>query len=389
MSRNFDCYICSSKSGKEYFSINNYPAYIVPLPAQFAVNIKKAILPLYACDTCGHMQVPEPDADLQKSIYEEYYNYYVVDSSEALVPHYRTPFISFVNELKASAAMPFGNLLEIGCSSGEKVEFFAGFAKTYTGVDPSHRIEIAKTKFPNHSFVQGYFPDALPKAVYDIIVSQFNLEHILNINKFVASVYDSCNNNGIFIVQVPDANFFLRTQQPNFLAHEHIQYFTKETLALLLQKNGFMPMAWGNDGPSLICAAKKMDEKVEVDNAATTKLLQAVNQQATIFNQAIDLPKNVIFYGVGPQLFWLLNKYNYDVNEAIIVDDNPSYKGLCLPGFKNEILSLTKEIILQQQNIVLSLNNVYHQTVIEKIKNLGVTCNIILNENNHWKTIKI
>ncbi|MEO8769687.1 MAG: methyltransferase domain-containing protein [Ferruginibacter sp.] len=384
MKKNFNCYICSSEKGKEYFSIDNYPAYIVPLPASYALNVVKAPLALYACDHCGHMQIPEPDSEIQRKIYEEYYNYYVVDSSEALVAQYRNPFTNFLNNLKSEYKLKNGDLLEIGCSSGERTAFFSTFGKSYTGVDPSNKIELAKNKFPQHTFIQGYFPEALPSSTFDIVISQFNLEHILDVNKFVSNIYNACNEGGLFIVQVPDANFFTRTGQPNFLAHEHIQYFIKETLSFLLQQNGFDPIAWGEEGPSLICAAKKTSSALQKISIDVESILEKVKTQATLFNDTVALPEEIIFYGVGPQLYWLLDKFKGKMDHVIVVDDNPDYQDLCLPGYSNSITTISKELIEQKQNIVLSLNKIYHEKVLNKIKAFKVSCNVILNENNSW-----
>ena len=225
--------------------------------------------------------------------------------------------------------------------------------------------------------------------LFDTIISQFNLEHISNVNKFVSNVYTACNSNGLFIIQVPDANFFTRTKQPNFLAHEHIQYFTKETLAFLLERNGFVPIAWGEDGPSLICAAQKSthistENKINIDS-----VLAQVKLQATLFNQSIELPNELIFYGVGPQLYWLLDKFKGNMQNVVVVDDNPDYQNLCLPANNNIIITISKELIQQKQHIVLSLNSVYHHKVLDKIKSFNIACKVTLCENGIWKTINI
>ena len=100
MKKKVYCYLCNSEDLKDCFSISDYPLYLVPLPFQHAKSIKKERIQLHSCNNCGHMQVSEPDSESQKSIYELYYNYYVVDSSEALVPYYRIPFIKFLDEIK-------------------------------------------------------------------------------------------------------------------------------------------------------------------------------------------------------------------------------------------------------------------------------------------------
>ena len=389
MKRLFECSVCGSKEGKEIFSIKNYPAYLVPLPVDYAAKVIKADLPLYACSTCGHMQVPEPDQEVQKKIYEEYYNYYVVDSSEALISHYRKPFENFIAKLVHEKKIMNGNLLELGCSSGEKVEFFSSFSKSYTGIDPSHRIQLAAKKFPKHTFIQGYFPEALPPSLFDTIVTQFNLEHIEKVAEFISNIYKVSNENGMLIIQVPDAAHFERTAQPNFLAHEHIQYFTKETLSFLLLKNGFKPIYWGEEGPSLILAAVKTEPNAALDYSTNKLALQHAQKQALLFNTHPVLPeKPMIFYGVGPQLFWLLSQYNGNLNDIEVIDDNINYHQQGLPGYNKVIQPLSKKLVREKKYIVLSLNKIYHTQVLEKIRALNEPCEVLVNtQENKWNII--
>jgi len=330
------------------------------------------------------MQIPQPDSRIQELIYENYYNFYVVDSSEALVPHYRTPFIDFLSKLVIERHLSKGDLLEIGCSSGEKVELLASFSQSYTGIDPSGRINLAINKFPQHSFIQGYFPDAIPNKKFDVVVSQFNLEHIQDVRSFLSKIHQATNENGILIVQVPDCGHYLRTEQPNFLAHEHIQYFIKETLTILLRTTGFSPIAWGEEGASLIAAAiRTAPHEAELLTAQSN--IQKAKAQTNIFNNYPDIPEApLIFYGVGPQLYWLLSYYKGDLSKCDIIDDNPNYENQGLPGYSNIIKRASKELFQNNKPIILSLNKIYHERVIERIKSLAVKCSIYYLKQNSF-----
>jgi SAM-dependent methyltransferase len=389
MSKPFSCYICNSDMVEEIFSIKDYPAYIVPLPLSIAPNVRKGDIGLSLCSKCGHMQVPNPDAALQDLIYGEYYNYYVVDSSEALVPHYRTPFINFINRLVDDKKLSKGDLLEIGCSSGEKVDFFASLAKSYTGIDPSDKIKLAIKRYPNHQFIQGFFPEATSNAKFDIIVSQFNLEHIANVGDFIDNIHKAANPNGILLIQVPDCEHFLRTNQPNFLAHEHIQYFVKDTLNALLEPHGFSPIAWGEDGPSLITAAIKSEQKdFDFKNAEKVKK-NAKAQSKLFYNFPVLSDSSTIFYGVGPQLYWLLNQFKGDMDKLIVVDDNKEYHGKGLPGYSFQVMPFSKDL-LNDRKIVLSLNKIYHEKVLKKIQSIkDQEVDVTYLKNENWVTEKI
>ncbi len=384
---NFACHICEHTEGEELFTLRHYPAYLVPLPPAIARNVQSGDLTLWMCGRCGHMQIPKPDEVLQKLIYEKYYNYYVVDNSEALVPHYRTPFVNFINELDADGQILKGNLLEIGCSAGERIPFFSSISKTYTGIDPSDRIRIAMEKYPECTFIQGYFPDALNGMQFDTVVTQFNLEHILDISGFIENIYDATTENGMILIQVPDCQYFLRTHQPNFLAHEHIQYFVKDTLKLLLARCNFHAIAWGDEGPSLITAAVKKDRsKISIAETENFKQNRAnARHQRDLFNEFPEIPDGpLVFYGVGPQLYWLLNAIgNFSEDQTTVVDDNPQYHGQGLPGYRIVIQALSPDLI-EKKTIILSLNKIYHLRVIDRIKSFNKSCRLMYIKDRSW-----
>lgn len=363
------CYICDSSNLSEVFTLRNYPAYIVPIPKNISKTVVSDSLTLSSCSNCGHMQVCNPDREVQRLIYEEYYSHYVVDSSESFIPHYREPFIDFFKSLQQKSLLSNKNtLLEIGCSSGKQRDFFKSFVSSYTGIDPSERIELAMEEFPQENFIKGYFPQALPGLFFDVIVSQFNLEHIKDVKGFLGVIHTKLNEDGLVVLQVPDVEDFVKSKQPNFMAHEHIQYFTKKSLDNLLNVTGFEVVEWGKSGPSLIVAGKKSEPiSTNFAHGLEEALSKTKNQEKLFYNQPTLIPEKVIYYGVGPQLYWLL-KDKKDISRAMIIDDNTKYHGQALPYYGNEIIAPSLEVVKKCNEIVLSLNRIYHDAVIEKLK---------------------
>jgi SAM-dependent methyltransferase len=387
------CSICNSLDLNKVFEIKSYPAYIVPVPKNISKDVIKADLALFVCSNCGHLQALNPDPELQRRIYEEYYSYYVVDSSESFSPHYRKPFTQFIDRLEQNGLFTGKeNFLEIGCSSGQQVPFFKKIAKNYYGIDPSEKIKLAIEKFPDDKFIHGYFPEDIPSLKFDILVSQFNLEHILNVQEFMQKAYASLTEKGIIILQVPDIGDFARNKQPNFLAHEHIQYFTKNSLRKLIESQGFEIIEWGASGPSLIVAAKK-DTKKEHFNfqEGTAQELKNADIHLSLFNNKPGkITGNIAYYGVGPQLYWLLSFKEDDSKHFAICDDNPNYEGQGLPGYGNEIQKPSEFFFAKYNTVVLSLNKFYHEAVINKLKKYKIPMNVyLINKEGNWENIKI
>ena len=211
---NAKCFICNESDIQLIFELKDYPAYIIPVPTHLSKGVARGDLGLYCCHTCGHMQTINPDPKLQQLIYEEYYSYYTVDSSESFRPPYRIPFTDFCDQLNDDGVFNNKvNILEIGCSSGQQVEFLKGLTENYYGIDPSERIKLAIKNYPNDNFIQGYFPQDSSEITVDVIVSQFNLEHIENVQEFMSTIYDNLNKAGIIIFQVPDIEDFRRFKE--------------------------------------------------------------------------------------------------------------------------------------------------------------------------------
>ena len=383
----FVCAVCAHREAFEVVSYPSYPAFLPPLPRELARDVVRAPLTLVACCACGHFQIPHVDAEVQRVLYEVYYRHYEVDTMETMIPAYREPF----NKLVESLTLPNGRLLEIGCSSGAMIPFLTRFCREYTGVDPSERIELARERYPSQTFIRSYFPSGAVQGPFDVAVSQFNLEHIEKAGEFIAALAAAIREGGILLLQVPDAGYFIRTHQPNFVAHEHVHYFRREQLELLLNMHGFTVEQWGDEGASIIAAARLVERRPP--SAAETGACSS--QEMTLFRRpravaapqadAIALrdltshvpalPPNPILYGVGLTLHWLLAKNPAIANGAVVVDDNPGYQGKGVPGYDLPIEAPTREL-LDGRDVVLTLNAIYHDRVIERIGRMGATVRV-------------
>jgi 2-polyprenyl-3-methyl-5-hydroxy-6-metoxy-1,4-benzoquinol methylase len=381
-----ECALCADHSLEPLMVAKDYPAFLVPLPDALARSVQRADLPVLTCRACGHVQQAQPDAELQRAIYETYYSHYQVDTSEALIPHYRDPFRRFFGETFGETEANRRRLLEIGCSSGANVDFLRRFASDYTGIDASERIELARKAHPDCSFIKGYFPQALPAGRFDIVVSQFNLEHIGDVRAFLDACGRHVADDGMLVVQVPDIDEFDRNGQPNFLAHEHLQYFRKAPLEHGLRLAGWQPTAWGADGASLICAARRTAAKAATVHLNGHAVVDRIVDRFRAAPQIADRP--LIMYGVGPQLFWLL-QFVVQAQVAHVIDDNPGYRGMAVPGSGWPVEMLTAEMLRGTPYVVLSLNSIYHPRVLERISALNVPATVLACRRGGWEEIAL
>jgi 2-polyprenyl-3-methyl-5-hydroxy-6-metoxy-1,4-benzoquinol methylase len=379
----FFCAVCGHREALTVVTYGSYPAFLVPLPRDLARAVTHAPLTLAACRTCGHFQVLEVDPEVQRLLYEVYYRHYEVDTLETMVPAYREPFNRLVQSLATDGLLPKGRLLEIGCSSGAMIPFLQQFCSTYTAIDPSERIEIARERFPGHTFIRSYFPSDALTEQFDVAVTQFNLEHIEKAGEFVDALAVAIVEGGVVLVQVPDAGYYLRTSQPNFVAHEHVHYFRRQQLAALFQLRGFEIERWGEQGPSIICAARRVGRPIgALDEGDPLTDAVALRELAS---RAPALPPRPVLYGVGLTLHWLLAKDPSSAADATVVDDNIGYQGKGVPGYDLPIEKPTREL-LDGRDVVLTLSAIYHETVLERLRATGASLRVHRIADRGWVT---
>lgn len=118
------------------------------------------------------------------------------------------------------------SVLEIGCNKG-----FMCFAikrkfasADVMGVDLSpNDIEYAKANFKDIEFICDDVTNILGSKKFDLVISKDCMEHIPKDRQeeFVKGVYDSLNENGMAIIQVPNMDWM-------FANHERYMDFTHE-----------------------------------------------------------------------------------------------------------------------------------------------------------------
>ena len=77
---------------------------------------------------------------------------------------------------------------------------------------------------------------------FDIITMWDVLEHIDEVDPFVRKCSEMINKNGYLILQVPQIDSYiakLKKENWNMMGLDHVNYFSKKTIKLVLEKHGF------------------------------------------------------------------------------------------------------------------------------------------------------
>jgi 2-polyprenyl-3-methyl-5-hydroxy-6-metoxy-1,4-benzoquinol methylase len=143
---------------------------------------------------------------------------------------------SLLEEKKLILKMSF---LEIGAGYGYLLYLLKKEgAKEILGLEPGKEGTIGSKKY-KIPFVQDFFPSKLLIKKFDYIFSYAVLEHIENPLFILKEIFKNLNNDGMVFLAVPDCEKKMMIGDISIISHQHLNYFTENSLRKLMEKAGF------------------------------------------------------------------------------------------------------------------------------------------------------
>ena len=377
------CPACSSTETTLIIKSKKFPAILFPIEKEKRFNVASAPLNATYCNSCEHIFLTDIDRDFNSKIYSEYYYLYPFSELEFMMEAYRKPFEKIFNYFSHHEA-PKKNLLEIGCSSEQQLDIFISKGYECTGISPGAESS------ENINLIDGFYESVKFESNFDYIVSRFNLEHIIDLNKFLKKVYKELRDDGLFFVQVPNVLSFLKNGIVSIFAHEHPQYFCRSSISKALEHAGFeieMIQAAESDSSIIVVARKRLlspsiSKLIKNNLGISNKILEIIQKE----NRA-----QYVFYGAGLTLTGLLyidNRICSAKKTISVIDDNPAIIGKYMPGTNFKILS--PDSISDEKNKILFvfLSSIYHENLLPRIKNRKFMKIYYINEHGLCEYVK-
>lgn len=377
------CPCCKNKRISKVFEAKSFPAILFPIEKEKRLSVDTDTLLVFSCGSCGHLFLNNINVEFNRNLYRDYYYLYPYSNLETMGFPYRIPFDN-VFSFFSSADNSNKRLLEIGCSNIRQLDAFKDLGFVCTGISPG-----ADKDYPA-TLIDGFYEDTEMEELYDVIVSRFNLEHIIDLDKFMKKVYEDLSLDGLFFIQVPNVRSFLVNGVISAFAHEHPHYFCKESLKSILLDHGFYIecIKATDDDASIIAVVGKPKPGVLMANqvAINMKYVDAINNIITDHPAA-----ELYFYGAGLSLTGLLyldDRILRHQDRVFVVDDNELLHGSFMP---NTDIQIQPPIFLPNRRksriLFITLSHVYHAAIIEKIKSSDFDEIFVLNKGGVRKFI--
>jgi len=376
------CPACSQSDLREVLK-EKLVTFIFPVPNDLIEKVTRESISISECLKCGHVFQKNVDRSLIERIYGDFYRHYNLDTSEQFQGVYAERTLNFFERTLDSKGKQGGTMLDIGCGEGELFPYFLQQGYECCGYEPSAKYLIAEDRYPIVQ-VRGRFFGATERdqlvsdEKFDVIVINWVLEHVIDLDEFMLTLRSACKPGTKVFIQVPDLRYYLENDLYLFYVHEHIHYFSSDSLSELLRREGFTvyDVEQGDCPSLLVCAVYLSDQKNSLGCDQTRNrlnLMEFISQGRLVAGTLKLIFKNyekIVFYGAGTTTYWTA-EFCLDEEskkKVEVIDDNEFYWGKVAPSFNVQISGMYNIEAGDKTLFFIGTSPVYRDRIIKKIE---------------------
>lgn len=354
--RNDFCRVCKRKNLEKVISLGKTPPANAFLKKKDLL-VKEDFFPLevFFCKDCGFVQLI--DAVSHELLFRNYV--YVSSTSPAFVSHFKELAEKTIFKLKLKQN---SLVVDIGSNDGILLHPFKEKGMKVLGIDPAEKIAAMATKngietLPVFFSKETAMQVAKKYGQANLITATSVFSHVDGLDDFLDGIKELLGDQGVFIIEVYYLKELLEKNLFDLVYHEHLSYFTLNTMSKLMERNGlevFDAEVTDTHGGSLRAFVQKKNGPHRKTTAIQTMLLQEESKKLrekttyTKFAQKIEenkeelkkllseiksKGKKIAGYGAPAKGNTLLNYFDIGTETIdYIVDDSRWKQGLYTPG---------------------------------------------------------
>jgi hypothetical protein len=374
------CRACGSKDLSLFYSTQSIPVAGIYYSRGDVNPDVNAPMSLANCCACGLVQLLET---ISPTIYADYS--FVGDSSSVYFQHLQ----KVAQILSQNGGLSSKRVFEVGASNGVLLDLLKDKgAALVAGIEPSSKLcEDALSR--NIKLDNGFFDDdylsGCTGAEYDCVIIRHVLEHIDHLNDFVGSAVSLMGQQAELVIEVPDWEQIVEKKLFSNIFHEHLNYFSVETLDRLLARHRLKPVLSEKvdiHGGSIF-RIYRFGENTHFPVTVAMDTLTSFGEDARRYYLALGgLARRcadagtVHGYGASHRTFVLLGNSKISQETLpVIYDNNPFLHGRLLNG--PGIVVMEKErLLINDPDFILLFAISYEDEIRRLLKNKGYSGHI-------------
>lgn len=286
------------------------------------------------CLQCGLIQLDSSPVDYYQDIIRS------SGISKEMLEHRYNQFNQFIQTFDLQGK----NLVEIGSGGGEHLQILENLNINATGFN---------------------ITNGLPCNKFDAFLLLNVLEHLPDPTVMIQSIRQSLTPQGVGIIEVPNFDMMVNKGMVTEFMTDHLLYFDKSSLTLLLENNGFDMIScnsvWKN---YTLHAVVKKRHLLEISNFQTGLAETVRKMKQFLYN---NHNKKIAIWGAGHQAFAIMALTNLTPELiSYVVDDAPFKQNKLTPSTNIPIVSaecLTSDPV----DVILIMGGGYSDEIAKKI----------------------
>ncbi len=318
------CRICATPLGEPPLLVQrDMPAAAQGLPTADRLDQDRGVeLRLHQCPACGLAQLSNDPVPYYREVIR------AAGISPDMQAFRRTQFRGWL----ADHGLIGRRVLEVGCGRGEYLSILADAGAEAFGVESSPAAaEACRSAGLSVAtdFIEG--PETrLAGAPFDGFMILNFLEHLPAAHRVLRGIAAQLSEGGIGMVEVPNFDTILERRLFAEFIPDHLFYFSRSTLATLLEANGFEVLSCETLWHGYLLSATVRRRRL----LDLSPLASAQAELQTDFAAFLDRfgPRRVAIWGAGHQALALLSLMGIRERIAYVVDSAPFKQGRFTPA---------------------------------------------------------
>lgn len=306
------------------------------------------------CPSCGHGQLERSlDPDY---LYRETYTHR--SSVSRISVEGNQSFLEFICSIEPHRR--YRHCVEVGCNDLILLRQLRSRVEECTGFDPIWKTAVPPTE-PGIRVVGKYIEEIRPghelPTPPDLVVSIHTLEHVHDPLPHLASLVAHSSDDALVVIEVPSLDTLVDTARFDQIFHQHLNYFTLESLIRMGERMGLEYVAhrfnyryWLG---TMAAAFRKRPAATQIQSPIRSPSMANIIKQLQQFRvqmRALDgmletlWSRGVKIYGYGAAQMVPVLQYHmaFPLNRLqAILDDDEGKQGKTYPGMSVQIAPVT------------------------------------------------
>lgn len=327
-----NCILCGAELPDEFLmECKNMPASAQDLLSSDDISTGKGInLKLYQCKCCGLVQFNCEPVSYYRDVIR------AGGFTKTMLELRRTEYSKLIHKYDLKNK----KVVEVGCGRGEFIKVLKEFPVEVFGTENKRElVEMAKKDNLNVQNIFAGSPEIkLNHAPFDAFLSFNFLEHQPKPNEMLQCIYNNLAENGYGLITVPSLEYIIEQNSYYELLRDHIAYYTKQTLCLLCEKNGFEVLETSRINRDTLEVIVKKRKKINVEGLKSNidKLSEAL---INYVKSRSESGKKIAVWGASHQGFTTISTTNIQNYISYIIDSAPFKQGKYAPASHLKIVA--------------------------------------------------